>query len=231
MSAGPRCGADGALRRRRGGEPTAAGARLSRHRRRGTPPRDCEAEHDVIGFYISGHPLDRYSTTSSSLRVTPTPGLDVRMDGQSVRSRASSTRSGSRTAARATATRPSTSRTATASSKSSRGPKPTSAARPPSSRASRCWSPARVEFGEDVGRPTSLPPRRRRDDDGSRVRAEPAADRRRDRHDRATRGAAKPVSSISSSRSGEVDESRLAELRTALKRHPGRCRPVSQDRS
>jgi DNA polymerase-3 subunit alpha len=53
------------------------------------PPWDAtirlQAEHDVVGFYISGHPLDRYLEDIELLTVTGIDRLDVRMADQTVR--------------------------------------------------------------------------------------------------------------------------------------------------
>jgi DNA polymerase-3 subunit alpha len=44
-----------------------------------------EAEHECVGFYISGHPLDRYLDDLKLLSATSTAALDARMDGQTVK--------------------------------------------------------------------------------------------------------------------------------------------------
>ena len=43
------------------------------------------AEHEVVGFYISGHPLDRYADDLRLLSVVPVSELDARSDQESVR--------------------------------------------------------------------------------------------------------------------------------------------------
>jgi DNA polymerase-3 subunit alpha len=42
-------------------------------------------EHDAVGFFISGHPLDRYSHDLSLLKATPVPELAGLKDGSNVR--------------------------------------------------------------------------------------------------------------------------------------------------
>jgi len=49
------------------------------------PALRLEAEHECVGFYISGHPLDRYLSDLTLLGVTSTATLDTRMDGQTVK--------------------------------------------------------------------------------------------------------------------------------------------------
>jgi DNA polymerase-3 subunit alpha len=44
-----------------------------------------EFEHELIGFYISGHPLDDHSTDLELLTATPTKKLAVHMDQQTIR--------------------------------------------------------------------------------------------------------------------------------------------------
>ncbi len=50
-----------------------------------SPAMRLEAEHECVGFYISGHPLDRYLEDLKFLAVASTASLDARMDGQTVK--------------------------------------------------------------------------------------------------------------------------------------------------
>ncbi len=43
------------------------------------------AEHETVGFFISGHPLDRYPYDLDLLRVTRTPDLAAARDGSAIR--------------------------------------------------------------------------------------------------------------------------------------------------
>jgi len=50
-----------------------------------TEAQRLEAEHEVVGFYISGHPLDRHKTDIEFLAVKGTDALDSEMDQAIVR--------------------------------------------------------------------------------------------------------------------------------------------------
>jgi DNA polymerase-3 subunit alpha len=49
------------------------------------PALRLEAEHECVGFYISGHPLDGYLADLTLLGVTSTQALDIRMNEQTVK--------------------------------------------------------------------------------------------------------------------------------------------------
>ncbi|MBI5505623.1 MAG: DNA polymerase III subunit alpha [Deltaproteobacteria bacterium] len=49
------------------------------------PTETLYAEHETVGFFISGHPLDRYPYDFDLLRVTGTPDLGAARDGSPIR--------------------------------------------------------------------------------------------------------------------------------------------------
>ena len=182
-----------------------------------------EAEHDVVGFYISGHPLDRYLDDLDFLSVTPTSRIDVRMDDQTVRLagvvntiKLKNSKKGERYATFNLEDRdgileviawPDTYKRCEAAL----------AGREP------VLVTGRVEFGERRAAGVAAVSSEGEDaGPGFSLRPQLIAEEIVTLCD-ARRKQARIVDL--ELRSGEIDESRLAKLRTTLLRHPGRCRP------
>jgi DNA polymerase-3 subunit alpha len=182
-----------------------------------------EAEHEVVGFYISGHPLDRYVGDLDLLSVTPISRIDVRMDEQTVKLagvvntvKLKNSKKGERYA--------------TFNLEDREGileviAWPDAYKRCEAALVGRepVLVTGRVEFGER--RAAGVVAVTSESDDagaGFSLRPQLIAEEIVALSD-ARRKQARIVDL--ELRSGEVDEARLAKLRTALMRHPGRCRP------
>jgi len=182
-----------------------------------------EAEHEVVGFYISGHPLDRYLGDLDFLSVTPISRIDVRMDEQTVKLagvvntiKLKNSKKGERYA--------------TFNLEDREGileviAWPDAYRRCEAALAGRepVLVTGRVEFGER--RAAGVAAVTADSDDagpGFALRPQLIAEEIVTLSD-ARRKQARIVDL--ELRSGEVDETRLAKLRSTLMRHPGRCRP------